>query len=208
MRNYASNIDNRMFDFQKWYDTVARLLPNDCKIVEVGVSSGASAIYLAEAILNLGKRIDTFYWVDSMAYGKYNQMKEIYQHIIKSDLGNYVDVIPLDSVKASKLFNGNSLDFVYLDSSHTYSDTKKEIRNWYSKIKDDGILSGHDMTSEENPGVAKAVREMIPERIKRATIDEPDHFQEFNEEQFLFTEATDKNLGVWFCYKKFYYSIK
>lgn len=208
MRNYASNIDNRMFDFQKWYDTVAILLPNNCRIVEVGNADGASSIYLAEAILNLGKTIDKFFMVDNMGYGGYEQMKTIYTHIIKSGLGEWLEVIPQSSTKASKLFNGDSLDFIYLDSSHTYSDTKKEIKGWYGKLKDNGILAGHDMTSEENPGVAQAVKEMIPERIKRPTIDQPNHYQEFQEQQFLYTEPTSKNLGVWYCYKKFYYTIK
>lgn len=205
MRNYSININQGLFDFKAYYDIVAQNIPNDCRIVECGVANGASAMYLCEAILNRGKNIEKFYWVDSMAYGGYNQMKVIYENIIKSDLGNYIEVIPQDSVKASKLFNGNSLDFVFLDSSHEYRSTLKEIRAWYGTLKDDAILAGHDYYSTENPGVRKAVDALLPETIKRETIDTPVHFQEFNEEQFLHTLDTERKLGIWYIQKRFYF---
>lgn len=205
MRDYASNIDSRMFDFKAWYDFIAKELPNNCRIVEVGCADGASATYLAEAILNLGKTIDKFYWVDNFSYGKYEQLKVVYQHIIKADLGDYVEVIPADSVKAAKMFNGNSLDFVYLDSSHEYNSTLKEIKAWYPLLKDECILSGHDMTSIENEGVSRAVTKLLPYQITRGTIDKPDHFQEFEPEQFLNIVETEKNLGVWYVRKRHYF---
>jgi hypothetical protein len=208
MRNYSSTLDNRMFDFKNWYDFIAKELPNNCRIVEVGSGDGASAIYLAEAILNLGKTIDKFYLVDNMQYGKFEQFKTIFLNIANAGLLDWLDIIPMDSVKASKLFNGNSLDFVFIDSSHEYNMTKKEAKTWYSKIKDDGIISGHDVLSYENPGVGKAIYEVFPFNIKRETIDEPGHYQEFESEQFLHVMETDKNLGVWWCRKKFYFSIK
>jgi hypothetical protein len=71
MRDYAKNIDTRMFDFKEWYDFIAKELPNNCRLVEVGIADSASATYLCEAILNLGKTIDKFYWVDNFSYGKF-----------------------------------------------------------------------------------------------------------------------------------------
>lgn len=205
MRNYASNIDSRMFDFKEYYDKVAAWLPDNCRLVEVGIADAASATYLCEAILNLGKTIDKFFWVDDFSYGKYDQLKVVYQHIIKAAIGEYVDIIPTDSIKASKMFNGNSLDFVFLDSSHQYSATKKEIKAWYDKVKDNGIIAGHDATSDENPGVSKAVYELLPFTITRKTIDEPTHYQEFEPEPFLNIEKTEKGMGVWWVQKKFYF---
>lgn len=205
MREYYKNMDFRMCDFTSFYDWIAKELPNNCRLVEAGIADGASAIYLAEAILNLGKKIDKFYWVDNFSYGKFDQLSIVYQHLIKSGLGEYVEIIPTDSIKASKMFNGNSLDFVFLDSSHEYNSTLKEIRAWYEKVKDNGILSGHDMTSEENKGVSRAVTKLLPYQITRKEIDEPDHFQEFEPEQFLNIWETERNLGVWFCRKRFYF---
>lgn len=205
MRDYASTIDQRMFDFKAYFDIVAGRLPNNSRIVECGNADGASSIYLCEAILNLGKTIDKFFLVDNMAYGKYYQMKVLYTNIINADLGKYMEVIPEDSLKASKLFNGNSLDYVFLDSSHQYHMTKKEIKAWYGLVKDDSYLAGHDFFSEENPGVSKAVQELLPYNIQRKTIDEPEHYQEFEHENFLMTFQTERGNGIWEVSKRHYF---
>jgi hypothetical protein len=42
------------------------------------------------------------------------------------------------------LFGDNSLDFVYIDGNHEYSFVKEDIELWYPKVKDGGIISGHD----------------------------------------------------------------
>lgn len=207
MRDYAKNIDNRMFDFKDYYDWIAKELPNNCRIVEAGIADGASAVYLAEAILNLGKTIDRFYWMDNFSYGKFDQIKTVYTHIIKAGLGDYIEILSHDSSKKSAVFNGNSLDFVFLDSSHQYKETVKEIKIWYPLLKDGCILSGHDYNSEENPGVKQAVDQLLPHTIKRETIDDKinDHYQEFEPEQFLHIFPTEKKLNVWYCRKNFYF---
>lgn len=35
-------------------------------------------------------------------------------------------------------------NFVYIDSSHLYQETKEELELWWPKIADGGILAGHD----------------------------------------------------------------
>jgi cephalosporin hydroxylase len=197
-------MEHTMFDFSFFYDRVAKELPDNSIVCEVGVADGNSALYLANKINSLGKSFK-LYMVDNMDYGKYFQMKTIYENIIKSGLGKYIEVVPTDSVKASKMFNGDSLDFVYLDSSHQYKPTLKEIKAWYPKLRDGALLSGHDFYSKENPGVQKAVKELLPEIIKRPDINEADHHQEFLPHQFLNVENTPLNLGVWYATKTFYF---
>jgi cephalosporin hydroxylase len=197
-------IDERMFDFKEFYNRIAEQLPNNCKIVEVGVADGASALYLAKRLDILGKEFK-LYMVDSMGYGGYNQMKTIYQNIFARGVFEDVEVIPYDSVEASKMFNDDSLDFVFLDSSHAYEETKKELYAWYGKLKDDCILAGHDFYSEETPGVQKAVIEIIPHIITRPPINKPDQQQTFEPEQLLFTEQTERGNGIWMLKKRFYW---
>ena len=50
------------------------------------------------------------------------------------------------SYNAVKTFDNESLDFVYIDSEHIYPAVLQEARQWYSKLKKGGILSGHDFT--------------------------------------------------------------
>lgn len=191
------NDSARMFDFSGFYDRIANELPNDCKICEVGVADGESALYLARRLYILGKKFK-LYMVDNMDYGKYFQIKTIYENIIESGLGKFIEVIPYDSVEASKLFNDNFLHFVFIDASHLYEETKKDILAWYPKVIDEFILSGHDYIGHTE--VNKAVNELIPETITRNDI--PD--REFEPEKFLHTEDTDNGYGLWYCRKDFY----
>ena len=58
----------------------------------------------------------------------------------------------------------SSIDAVYLDSVHTYSDTLSAIRRWRFKIRPGAFLCGHDYTLHF-PGVQNAVRESFGDSI-------------------------------------------
>jgi len=188
-----------MFDFPHFYQRIAKELPDDCKICEVGVADGDSALYLAQELHRLGKKFK-LYMVDNMDYGKYLQMKTIYQNIIKSGLGEFIEVVPFGSLEASEMFNDGYLDFCYIDSSHTYEETKKEIRAWYPKVKDECILAGHDYNADE---VRRAVEEVVPKVFVRDNLGD----RSFNPENVLQSEDTLNNFGVWFFKKQWYLKL-
>jgi hypothetical protein len=48
------------------------------------------------------------------------------------------------SMEAVKDFEDGSLDFVYIDGSHTFENVYEDIVEWTKKIKVGGIISGHD----------------------------------------------------------------
>ena len=54
----------------------------------------------------------------------------------------------------------NGLDFVYIDGNHTYKYVKEDIKNYFPKLKKNGILAGHDF-DYLSPGVIKAVIEFV-----------------------------------------------
>lgn len=153
--------ESNMFDFQNYYQAVAEQMPNGARLVEAGVSNGRSIIFLAEALLNLGKEFRLI-GVDNLSYGGAKQLNTIISNIGKSGLGEYIEFWALDSLVASCEFNDGYLHHVFLDSSHQYQQTKQELRCWHSKILHGFFLSGHDYFSEENPGVRQAINEMIP----------------------------------------------
>lgn len=186
-----------MFDFSAFYDRIANELPDDCKVCEIGVANGDSALYLAKKLNELGKNFK-LYMVDNMDYGGYDQMKTIYQNIIETGLGEHIEIIPTDSVSASKIFNDDSLHFVFLDSSHEYQETKDSILVWTPKLVDDCIMAGHDYFEYEE--VHKAVNEIVPFTYKREAIET----QDFKYEQVLYTENTTNGYGIFYFKKKFY----
>lgn len=187
-----------MFDFSHYYDWIAEWLPPGCRVAEIGIADGDSVIHLAKRLLQHNKTFK-IYAVDNMQYGGYIQMKTIYENLIKHGVAQYVEVIPKDSLEAAKDFNDGYLDFCFIDSSHEYLQTKKEIPVWYDKVKDLGIISGHDYYLYHND-VGRAVDELIPETIVRNDI--PGRI--FEPEQFLHITKTQRDYGIWWCQKDFY----
>lgn len=76
----------------------------------------------------------------------------------------------LSDEAADKIENG-SCDFVFIDGLHTYDQVLKDCQNYYPKIKDGGLFSGHDYTVI--PEVKKAVDEFADS--VGATILQTDH---------------------------------
>mgnify|MGYP000989335173 CR=1 FL=1 len=143
-------MSNRMFDFKDFYDRIAEQLPDKAnRVAEIGVADGDSSVYLANKLHTLGK-LDVFYFIDNFSYGGMNQLNDLWKNIYRGSelyIDSQVEIIPLSSLDASCKFNDHYLDFVFIDSSHTYSQTKAEIRLWYHKVIDGGILAGHDYYS-------------------------------------------------------------
>lgn len=53
-------------------------------------------------------------------------------------------IIKAEALVALCLFEDESLDFVYIDSSHEYEATLQEMRAYWPKIRSGGLLAGHD----------------------------------------------------------------
>jgi len=63
------------------------------------------------------------------------------------------------SVEASRFFEDESVDLVFLDDRHEYDFLKAGIQAWLPKVKKGGNLAGHDY-NEHFPGVMKAANEL------------------------------------------------
>jgi hypothetical protein len=69
-----------------------------------------------------------------------------YSDVIKN-IKEYEDrafMLRMGSKDAIKIFEDQSLDFIYIDANHTYESVKEDIELWYPKIKIGGMISGHD----------------------------------------------------------------
>jgi predicted O-methyltransferase YrrM len=69
----------------------------------------------------------------------------------------------MDSIEASKQYEDESLDFVFIDASHEYEFVKADILTWLPKVKKGGWIGGHDFTPNDPPtnGVDTAVKEIF-----------------------------------------------
>lgn len=160
-RNYHLELDKRMFDFESFYTKMADALPERSVIAEVGLADGASSIFLAETLLNFGKKF-RLHLIDSLAYGGPDQLNTLLSNITKARLGHWVEILTFDSLNASCRFPDGHFDFVFIDASHRYELTKADIRLWHRKIKPEGLLAGHDYNDGEGAEVKMAVDEVVP----------------------------------------------
>ncbi|MEO7048912.1 MAG: class I SAM-dependent methyltransferase [Ferruginibacter sp.] len=176
-REIDKNAEKPMFDFEEQYQRFANELPDGCRIAEVGVSNGKSALFLASKLAEQGKEFEMD-MIDNLDYGKDFQMKVILQNIVNSGIPN-INFIPKDSLNACAGYPDDLFDMVYLDSSHLYQETKSEIRCWVHKIKNGGILAGHDANYQE---VLDAIQHTVPLEI-------------------LNIEETKHNWGMWWFRK-------
>jgi len=133
--------------------------------VEVGVFKGEHALKILN-YLYISKLSLVDPWDDHIDYrtGELSFNKEegdkMYLQVSKtfSKFKN-VEVIRMTSLEASKKFENESLDFVYLDGDHSYEQVKIDLNSWYPKLKEYGVMCGDDYGHISGYGVIKAVNE-------------------------------------------------
>jgi len=54
------------------------------------------------------------------------------------------NIIRQTSMDALKYIEDNSLDFVYIDANHDFPNFINDLHQWSKKVKEGGIISGHD----------------------------------------------------------------
>jgi glycosyltransferase involved in cell wall biosynthesis len=80
-----------------------------------------------------------------------------------------VRVIQERSERAARLFDDNSLDWIYLDANHEYAHVLRDLAAWVPKVKAGGVVAGHDFIDDVLTiggvptviGVKRAVREFF-----------------------------------------------
>lgn len=130
--------------------------------VEIGVDKGINS----KVILN-ELNIEKLYLIDPWENYEGNDkvwinINENYKYVLKEFRENKnVQIIKDYSNYAVSFFKENSLDFVYIDGNHSYKFVYKDIDNWFSKVKEGGIIAGHDINLLS---VLKAVKDFCFKR--------------------------------------------
>lgn len=73
----------------------------------------------------------------------------------------------------------NGVDFIYVDGNHECEYVKRDLKNYWGKVKDGGILAGHDIAA--SPGVGHALIEFCYERKLKPYITRTDFWIVKNE---------------------------
>lgn len=173
MEHFYFTLDG-WFDFEDVYIFAVSVAPEVAHFVEVGAFLGKSTSFMAVEIAKSKKDIrfdvvDT--WEGSVEHqeGAKHARSEVihgtlYEQFRRNmkPIAHLLNPIRSSSLEAAKRYKDGSLDFVFLDASHTYEDVKADIQAWKPKIKKGGYIGGHDYQTHF-PGVVQAVNEEISE---------------------------------------------
>lgn len=129
-----------------------RLLPENGIVAELGVDQG----HFSKLILKECKP-KKLHLVDYWGTNKYNQKKrksveetfdsEIRSGKIEINLGLSVEVV--------NEFPDQYFDWVYIDTGHSYKVTYQELVDYRNKVKENGILTGHDFVRWSRDGFSR-----------------------------------------------------
>ena len=155
------------FTFPNLYKKVSTIFDN-AEFVEIGVCYGQSSVFMGVELINQKKNIKLNLvdsWDENFEKGMYDSFMNTILPI-KQEMGDKLNIIRDLSVNASKRFNDNSLDFIFIDACHDYECVKEDLHTWYPKLKKDVIIAGHDYY-DGHVGVEKAVNEFFHEERDR-----------------------------------------
>jgi hypothetical protein len=137
---------------------------------EIGISFGFNLIYFLDNLPNISKvhAIDPFSPYDDGPVGFITEeMIDKVKQCFLTNIEEYktkVNFINLTSDEATTEIEDDSLDYIFIDGNHNYEFVKKDINNYYDKVKTGGIFAGHDYGWGEGLPVQRAVSEFFSER--------------------------------------------
>ena len=142
-----------------------------CKTgAEIGVHRGAYTRIFAEHLTGTFYAIDPWVcWPDNICSGGAYRMKSCPGSLEKTEQArlaahnrmekyNHVRILRQTSVQATIGIPDDSLDMVYIDGNHKYPYVIIDLWGYWSKLRNGGIMSGHDLNFST---VTKAVEEFV-----------------------------------------------
>lgn len=119
------------------------------KGVEIGVFKGETSQYILKNWNGTLYMVDVWKGLTSEEYNdssNHSIHTTAYKETIDNISGyeNRGIMIRATSKEASKLFQDESLDWVWIDANHAYDYVKEDIQLWWPKLKKGGLFSGHD----------------------------------------------------------------
>jgi predicted O-methyltransferase YrrM len=176
MEHFYNNIDSEnWFDFQEIYKNMVTKYPDGSHFVEVGVWKGMSACFMAVEIINSNKNIkfdlvDTWDFVetstDNISKSQFDTLYDIFEKNI-TPIRHTVNIVKSISWDASKYYDDNSIDFIFIDASHDYDSVTKDLKSWFPKLKVNGTIAGHDYYYQD---VFNAVNDFFGEKNIKVSV--------------------------------------
>jgi hypothetical protein len=133
---------------------------------ELGVCYGWNLVWTLQNIPDIRMyAIDPYTPYDDGPGGYFDQDKQnIIKNTMLENIDPYKDRVKFMMSRSQDVvfhFPDGYLDYIFIDGDHSYEAAKRDIVNYYPKVKSGGIFAGHDYSM---PGVKKALDEFLDEQ--------------------------------------------
>jgi hypothetical protein len=154
-QNYLKQGNEKSFlpSIYAWVDLLEKYQRKNMVVCEIGTSDGSTTRSYLEIIRkndghlfaidwfngNLGVNSGTHFYNPSNSDGIYE--------LFKKNVHSYLDIVEIKKGKSSQMISSisdKSIDFCFIDASHLYHDVYEDIKLILPKMKEGGILAGHD----------------------------------------------------------------
>lgn len=113
-------------------------------VIEIGTAEGEHALQIPKN-LNVEKIYLIDPWTSYKEYETGENFNKTFE-ICKKRLKKYKDkIIYVRDFSDNVVKKVPNADYIYIDGNHNYKFVKKDIENYYPKVKDNGILGGNDI---------------------------------------------------------------
>ncbi len=144
----------------------AKRVPNGGTYLEIGSATGGSLVcaFLGSQVSG---NIVHFVAVENFRYGAdiKKEGKVEAQFLRNTRCIPNFELLKCSSDVARHCLNDESVDLLFIDGDHSYSQVKKDLLNHGPKLKKNGVLLGHDYTTSYVPGVKKAADELLGKKL-------------------------------------------
>ena len=157
-------------------------LPKNAIVAELGVDNGD----FSEKIMTITTP-KKLYLIDIWKTNRYNRNKMDYvKKRFENDINlKRISVIRGKSEEELEKFDNNFFDWIYIDTTHSYLQTIKELNICRLKVKNNGIIAGHDYSKGN-------IKKGLPYGVVLAV----NEFCQKNHWEFLYlTHETNRNLS-------------
>ncbi len=133
------------------YDFMDFLRP--ARIAELGSHYGCSAFTFCQADKDFSLNTDMYFidtWQGDDFTKKYNNdVYAVFTETVKKFYSEQkINMLRMTFDEALDKFEDKSLDLIHIDGSHHYDDVKHDFESWFPKVKENGVILLHDISSD------------------------------------------------------------
>ena len=166
--------DLNQFRREQFLKGLRPLLPPNCVCAEVGVASGVFSAFILEhlspsqlflidpwGIGSADANAPVTHYLNGLAtaYSNERDLKGVRERFKKQIQEGSVVLKRGFSYDVVESFPDDFFDFIYIDACHIYESVKADLEMFLPKLKDTGLMCGHDYINVRKWGVIEAVEE-------------------------------------------------